>query len=405
MKFSNSKEFKAAFSEALCNKLSKLRKNKELDEYEFLDIYLQVAECKKIRLGNKREIFLFPDYDKQIYKPDIDMLFKQISMLTNECNTQPIIHLYKELQVLSVLSSHPNIEEADFAPNHQIHTNLGVIHTRTGKRLKNNIDGVFTATHQIDKISFSDAHQDIEMLFESIANHDLEVLQELYVVAYLTLIGYGHEHITFITGKNSYNKQAFLLLLRALASKESSEKVAFRDLSIDDNLYAIGNLSSLYYNPELPKNAKFATTAKELFTNVVKNRPILITRKYLSPVLFYHRGMNVHCTEFMPDGFLEMQDLSENAWEVNIAHDTADASRKKVAELVSEFRVSEEEQLLDHPAFTRHLISTVLYAINDKFKINFCYMNSVLQEGTHSAKEARIKRAKQLAKEVIEGLE
>lgn len=405
MKFSNSKEFKDAFSEALCDKLSKLRKNKELDEYEFLDVYLQVAECKKIRLGNKREIFLFPDYDKQIYKPDIDMLFKQISMLTNECNMQPIIHLYKELQVLSVLSSHPKVEESDFASRYQIHTNLGVINTLTGKRLKNNIDGVFTATHQIDKISFSSSHHYIEMLFESIANHDLDALKELYVVAYLTLIGYGHEHITFVTGKNSYNKQAFLLLLRALASKESSEQVTFRDLSIDDNLCAIGSLNSLYYNPELTKNAKFVTTAKELFTNVVKNRPMLVTRKYLSPVVFYHRGMNVHCTEFMPDGFLEMQDLSENAWEVNIKPDTAEVSRKKVAELVSEFRVSEEDRLIDHPEFTRNLIATVLYMINDKFKINVCYMERLLQEHTNSAKIARVKRAKQLTKEAIESLE
>lgn len=401
MKFKNNSEFRDAFNELS----SIVFYDKQIDAYEFLDLYLQVAECKKIVFSRSQEIFLFPDYDKQIYETGIEELFKRLDQLAKDCNIPSILQMYTEQQVLVMLKASSSIKEEEFAPRHLIQTNRGIIDTITRKKVETDIDGAFTAAHQIDKIEFDDAHSGIEMLFTLIANHNLEIVKQLYAIAYLTLIGHGCEHLTLLTGEHSYNKHAFLLLLRALASKDASEKIAFRDLTIDDNLYALGNLRSLYYNPEILRNVKRSTTAKELLTNVVKNRYTWITRKYMPPVLFYHRGMNVHCAEIVCDEFLEMQELSENVWEVEIKPNSVDFTRKKVNELVSEFDVLDEEHLIDHSMFTRHLISTVLYTIHEKFKMNVCDIESVLQKHSQRSKLARIEQAKQLAKEASKILE
>lgn len=404
MKFNTEKEFKDAFAFEFYEQFG-VERNDVINEYAFLDLYLRIAECKKIVFSRSQEIFLFPDYGKQIYEPGIDSLFKQLDRLIQDCGIPQILHLFSETQLLTILRASSSIEETDFASRYLIQTNHGIINTITRKKVKDDVDGVFTATHQIDKPELSKAHPIIKELFESIANRDTTVMKQLYMIAYLTLIGHGCEHLTLLTGKHSYNKQAFLLLLRALASKDASEKISFRDLSIDDNLYMIGNLRSLYYNPEILRNSKCATTAKELLTNVVKNRYTLITRKYMQPVLFYHRGMNVHCTERVCDEFFEMQDLSENVWEVEIKPNSVNLTHKRINEIVSEFDVLDEEHLIEHPAFTRYLISTVLYTVNNKFKIDVCDIESLLQKHSQSAKRARIAQAQQLAKDTTTDIE
>jgi hypothetical protein len=402
MKFSNSKEFKDAFAFEFYEQIG-VEENKDIDHLRFLDLYLQVAECKKIRLGYRREIFLFPDYDKQIYVADIVELFRQLNMLARSLEIPALFHLVENDYILKFLQTSTDIRKITFAPTHYIQTNLGVMNTLTKELVKEEA-GLFTNVHQIDKFEFKKANKKIMKLFSLLANQDIDTTIDLYTIAYFTLLGYGFEHMTFVTGKHSHNKHLFLLLLRALASEESSEKISFRDLINDDHLASLDTLISLYYNPEIPENIKFITYAKESFSDVVKNRHVMISRKYLAPAVFYHRGMNVHCIENVPDGFFEMQDLSENVWEVNITPDKADQIQKQFELLLQEFNVESEEQLLDHPEFARQLISTVLYALEHQFNVPFSQMPKRLQERSQQLKEARLERVKQLAKEAIKSL-
>lgn len=324
-------------------------------------------------------------------------------MLARSLEIPALFHLVENDYILKFLQTSTDIRKIDFAPTYYIQTNFGVMNTLTKELVKEEV-GLFTTVHQIDKFEFKKANKKIMKLFSLLANQDIDTTIDLYTIAYFTLLGYGFEHMTFVTGKHSHNKHLFLLLLRALASEESSEKISFRDLINDDHLASLDTLISLYYNPEIPENIKFITYAKESFSDVVKNRHVMISRKYLAPAVFYHRGMNVHCIENVPDGFFEMQDLSENVWEVNITPDKADQIQKQFELLLQEFNVESEEQLLDHSEFARQLISTVLYALGHQFNVPFSQMPKRLQERSQQLKEARIERAKQLAKEAIKSL-
>lgn len=132
MKFKNNSEFRDAFNELS----SIVFYDKQVDAYEFLDLYLQVAECKKIVFSRSQEIFLFPDYDKQIYETGIEELFKRLDQLAKDCNIPSILQMYTEQQVLVMLKASSSIKEAEFAPRHLIQTNRGVIDTITRKKSK-----------------------------------------------------------------------------------------------------------------------------------------------------------------------------------------------------------------------------------------------------------------------------
>ena len=199
MKFNTEKEFRDAFAFEFYEKIG-VEDDKDIDELKFLDLYLQVAECKKIRLGYKRELFLFPDYDKQIYVADIIELFRQLNMLARSLEIPALFHLVGHEHVLQFLQTSIDIRKINFAPTHYIQTNFGVMNTLTKERVKDEEVGLFTSVHRIDKFIFKEANTEIEKLFSFLANHDIDTMIDLYTIAYFTLLGYGFEHMTFVTG-------------------------------------------------------------------------------------------------------------------------------------------------------------------------------------------------------------
>lgn len=360
MKFSNGKEFRNAFIEAFHETAYMPNGDRELSEYEFLDVYLQVAECKRVLLRNQQYQLYVPNYDTQLYEVGFRALLKQLYALSELCNYTLVASWYKSFPMIEILESSIYVQESQLPDFNLILTNQGVLDVFTKEIVECSEDQIFTTLHYIGETSLrNQSYRKIEELFKVIAGNDKQLLKQLYLIAYYTLLGQGNEHITFLTGEYSPSKDMFMLILKTLASKQSNADFSLRSMAKDDHIYLMPQGRALLCGETSSSDLRPGTSSKDHMLSIVRNTPFIITDPKNVAMTFQHLGMNVHSVDDIPEKFVTMHRFHPFIWELRIPRLTRLTSTQTLRNVANEVG-AQRDQLMYYPQFEAKLISTVL---------------------------------------------
>ena len=360
MKFKTNKEFRDTFIEAFHETSNTPNGDRELSEYEFLDVYLQVAECKRVLLRNQQYQLYVPNYDTQLYEVGFRALLKQLYALSELCNYTLVASWYKSFPMIEILESSIYVQESQLPDFNLILTNQGVLDVFTKEITELSDDQIFTTLHYIGETSLrNQSYRKIEELFKVIAGNDKQLLKQIYLIAYYTLLGQGNEHITFLTGEYSPSKDMLILLLKTLASKQSNADFSLRSMAKDDHIYLMPQGRALLCGETSSSDLRPGTSSKDHMLSIVRNMPFIITDPKNVAMTFQHLGMNVHSVDDIPEKFVTMHRFHPFIWELRIPRLTRLTSTQTLRNVANEVG-AQRDQLMYHPQFEAKLISTVL---------------------------------------------
>jgi len=360
MKFKTNKEFRDAFAFECYERLGVTYNEDESLELKFLDLYLQIAECKKILLSNQRYLICVPNYDTQLYDVGIYALIRQLQKLSELCNYPRLEYWYKIGLVEQFASASERVIEAKRPPCNLILTNQGVLDVFANTFAYDSGEYVFTTRHYIGETQFKrKSNQAISKLFKLLANDDPDTLKQLYAIAYFTVLGQGNEHITFLTGDYSPSKDIIITILKTLASKSSNADFSLRSMGKDDQIYFMPQGCALLYNESSSGDLRPGPTSKDHVLSIVRNQPFVISDVSGMSTTLQHTGMNVHTTDQLPDKYISLHRIQPFLWEVEIQK----VDQKKLAKAlrkVADVCGAQPYSLEYHPQFEEALIQTVL---------------------------------------------
>lgn len=338
----------------------RIERGRDLTEYEFLVVYLRRSDCKKVMFSHNKCIFFFPDYDTQTYSSDVNALFTQLQKASSAYTNLWHSSLYDVSEVERILRVSSYVEQAQFAPSHMIQTNKGILDTYKNEFVdKLPSKYIFTSNHYLDDLTTHSMNKQISQLLTAIAGDDYELLQSMYLIMYLTLTGQGQQHVTFLTGSNQVSKDAFIMLLKILATKEASLSDSVVSLQYPDSMSYIPSGCNLIYSELNSANTKYIANTSDIILHQIYHKPLMLRRKYLDLTCTYHPGMNVHAFDVLPTKCIDLYRLHNNYWELNFDTPNEHVVKSILREIAAYYNI-ETYELEDCKEFEARLLATTL---------------------------------------------
>lgn len=329
-KYASNKEFFKALKPEIV-KTQELLMKKRLTGDQLIEPYLNVAECKRLQLGDDQFIIMYPDYDAQTYVTNDSFLPTIISKISKEFGFATRLKL-KDI---------PSILAADFTVDTVVQQiklpDSGLIEVKNGliydayshAIVDRDPSHYYHVSYDIDPFAKPNTNSKyrkaLEHLYQTWAGQDPELVKVLKLLTCLAVLGYGANSWFFLIGPGGNGKSTFIKLLTNLAGKSLCSSINMNELMSHDNLARVRSFDKIIYGHELPADYQFTASEMASLKMLTTGEQLSAYRKYLPSVPVYNRGLKLQATNYVPHFYRDrVQRLSDDE---NSALDTSVVSR------------------------------------------------------------------------------
>ena len=395
---------------------------KRLPAYDFMRCVIEHAKCIYVIDARGSGIPLFKNYYTGEYTSDFKAFKQLVVLAADEFNQDAKLYESDFYAMFEGLFDDASVfTQLKTLPSHYIPTTYGCYDVFNQSYMSKKEELSYYIPHRLninllEPIENSHIHYKIRnVLFSDWSNQNSQVNEALRFFQYCALLGYGGQHMIFLTGSAGTGKSTYEKMTINLVGNAYSQHIEAMELVRDDIAIRITPQLKLIYGKEMHSHLRINSKIMSLLKVYIEGTSWNVSRKYLPSTSIYSNAVKMQIADELPKNIRTNESIYDRSIEIdfgNVNHRVIRNERlqeltdqhvqslindeeflaSNVHALIHEFQFSSHEELLQkyqeirsslHFAQVKEIKNTKAQLLEnskvDQF-LNECEMNGVFTQ-------------------------
>lgn len=297
---------------------------KRLPTYDFMRCVIEHAKCIYVVDERGSGIPVFKNYYTGEYTSDFKA-FKQLVVLAADKFAQDATLYESEFYAMfeGLFDDESVFTKLKTLPSHCIPTTYGCYDAFSQSYISKEEELSYYIPHRIDidlfaPIDSSHIHYKIRsVLFSNWSNQNPQANEALRFFQYCALLGYGGQHMIFLTGSTGAGKSSYEEMTTNLVGNAYSRHVETVELAKDDIAVRITPQLKLVYGKVIHPHSQIKGRLMDRLQIYVEGTSWNLSRKYLSSSSTYSNAVKMQVAEELPKSIHSNKSVYDKIIEIN----------------------------------------------------------------------------------------